>query len=253
MTLGWGGVIVGNVPVTTLLAASVPLLLAQFSGATAGYVILKVLALIVCITVHEFGHAFVADRLGDPLPRQQDRVTLNPLRHIDPLGTVIFPALMALSVPVPLAWGKPVEWTGNPRYLTRRFSMRTIRLMVSVAGPAMNLLLALLLSVVLVVALRLHSQQLILTSLYLVQMNLGLMFFNLLPIPPLDGRSFLEFLPDALSMVRDFLMRYGSFVFLALIMLNGIGGGPSPLSVILRPFYVLIDLYIGLLAKLGGV
>jgi Zn-dependent protease len=180
-------------------------------------------------------------------------VTLNPLQHIDPLGTVIFPALMALGVGMPLAWGKPVEWTGNPRYLTRRFSMRTIRLMVSVAGPAMNLILALLLSVVLVVALRLHSQRLFLTSLYLVQMNLGLMFFNLLPIPPLDGRSFLEFLPDSLAMVRDFLMRYGSFVFLALIMLNGIGGGPSPLSVILRPFSMLIDLYVRLLVRLGGV
>ena len=67
----------------------------------AAHVVVSVTALIMCITVHEFGHAWVADRLGDPLPRQQGRVTLNPLRHIDPLGTVIFPALMALGASIP--------------------------------------------------------------------------------------------------------------------------------------------------------
>ena len=140
--------------------------------------------------VHEFGHAYVADRLGDPLPRQQGRVTLNPLAHIDLVGTVLLPALMALGVGVPLGWGKPVEWTGHPRYLTRRFHMRTIRLMVSVAGPAMNLLLALLVSVVLVVGvrLRLGGEGFFLVCQYLVRLNLGLMFFNLLPVPP-DRKS----------------------------------------------------------------
>src|SRR5260221_6670229 len=104
--------------------------------------VVYLVALVLSICVHEFGHAFVADRLGDPMPRAQGRVTLNPLAHIDPIGTVLFPLLMGLGVGIPLGRGKPVQWTGHPRYLTRRFTLRTIRLMVAVAAPAMNLLLA---------------------------------------------------------------------------------------------------------------
>jgi Zn-dependent protease len=217
-------------------------------------VLVNVLAIILCVSVHEFGHAFVADRLGDPMPRAQGRVTLNPLAHIDLLGTIIFPALMALSVPIPLAWGKPVEWTGNPRYLTRRFSMRTIRFMVAVAGPMMNLGLAVLISLVLIFGMRLGLGSVLLVSvcLHLIGLNLLLMFFNLLPIPPLDGRVFLEYLPDGLAPVREFLTRYGAFIFLALIMLGGMGG-PSPLSVIMTPFTYLGKLYLSLVRSLAGL
>lgn len=224
--------------------------MAGLGGSRLGEVVLSVLALIACVTVHEFGHAYVADRLGDPLPREQGRVTLNPLAHIDWLGTVIFPVLMAMGAGIPLAWGKPVEWTGNPRYLSRRYSMRTIRLMVSTAGPGMNLVLALLMSVLLLIGLKLQNQSLASFGHRLLVMNLSLMFFNLLPIPPLDGRSFLEFLPEVLAPIRDVLLRYGGFVFLALVLL-GTGSGFSPLGWLMSPFWWLIDQYLGLLAKIA--
>lgn len=231
------------------MAADVALNLATSGLDIALRVVVNVLALIMCVTVHEFGHAYVADRLGDPLPRAQGRVTLNPLAHIDPLGTVIFPALMAMGAAVPLAWGKPVEWTGNPRHLTRRFSMRTIRFFVAVAGPSMNLVLALVMSLVFLACALLNVRTGATLSLHLISMNFGLMFFNLLPIPPLDGRVFLEYLPDSLSAVRDTLFRYGSYIFLALILLGGIGG-TSPLSIVMRPFTLLTQYYLTGLLRL---
>mgnify|MGYP000914759642 CR=1 FL=1 len=230
------------------LLAAAPLALAGgILDNSLAHVVLSVVTLIMCVTVHEFGHAFVADRLGDPLPRQQGRVTLNPLAHIDPIGTVLFPALMALGTPIPLAWGKPVQWTGHPRYLTRRFSMRTIRFFVSAAGPAMNLLLALVLSAVFVAIVHLQpalAPQAGGLLMLLVQLNLGLMFFNLLPIPPLDGRSFLEFLPDSLGFIRDFLMNYGSLIFMALVMI-GTAVQPSPLSILMYPFTLVSRWWLG--------
>jgi Zn-dependent protease len=160
---------------------------------------------------------------------------------------------MALGVGVPLAWGKPVQTSEHPRMLSGRYSLRTIRLMISVAGPAMNLLLALAMSLVFVVAARLRVGMLIDLALLLVQLNLGLMFFNLLPVPPLDGRSFLAFLPDSLAVVRDGLMKYGGFIFLALVFLGGIGQGPSPLQYIMTPFTLISRAYVHLLVQLGGL
>ncbi len=246
-------VLLGNTAAGTHLH-SLALVAAQLASSglqLAAHVVVSVTALILCITVHEFGHAWVADRMGDPLPRQQGRVTLNPLRHIDPLGTVIFPALMALGAAIPLAWGKPVEWTGHPAYLTRRFSMRTIRFFVAVAGPAMNLLLALVISVAYLVFGKLGRKDAMEMCSRLIAMNFGLMFFNLLPIPPLDGRVFLEFLPNSLAFIRDTLFRYGSFIFLALILLGGIGGA-SPLGYIMMPFHMLTGLYLLGLRTLVG-
>lgn len=224
------------------------------ASALAGHVVFSVVALILCVAVHEFGHAYVADRLGDPLPRMQGRVTLNPLAHIDPLGTVLFPALMALGVGIPLAWGKPVQISESARHLTRRFSLRTIRLMISVAGPAMNLALALLLSLVFLLVARLGGGASVSDHiLQLVALNFGLLFFNLLPIPPLDGRSLLAFLPDSLAVVRDTLTRYGGFIFLALICIGGFGQGPGPLHYIMLPFTLFTRAYLGLLLQLGGL
>ena len=101
----------------------------------------SVIAFVVSVSVHEFGHAFVADRLGDRIPRLQGRLTLSPLAHIDPIGTIAVPLFAALSTGLPLiAWGKPAQT--NPANYTKRFSMTTGHMLVAAAGPFMNLVLA---------------------------------------------------------------------------------------------------------------
>jgi Zn-dependent protease len=192
------------------------------------HAILYLIAFILCITVHEFGHAWVATRLGDPTPRSQGRVTLAPQHHIDPIGTILMPILMALSassgaLPL-LAWGRPVHT--NPMLYTRRLSMSTGHMLVSIAGPAMNLLLALLVSVLIVIAGKLHASSELLATVfhYMVQLNLSLMIFNLLPIPPLDGGAVLAWLlPRSMHNVVDFLARWGSFILLFLVISPSLG------------------------------
>ena len=104
------------------------------------------------VAVHEFGHAWAANRLGDSLPRSQGRLTLNPIHHADPIGTLLFPAIMMFSGSGLLGWGRPVQT--NPYNYTRQISQATGSALVAVAGPAMNLLLALLVSVLLVLGVR---------------------------------------------------------------------------------------------------
>src|SRR6478609_8623543 len=104
-------------------------------------------SLVLSICVHEFGHAFVADKLGDPLPRSQGRVTLNPLAHADPIGTIVFPLFGALTGARVLGWGKPVQVSLHPRWIRRGISIKTAHLLISAAGPGMNVVFALILSV----------------------------------------------------------------------------------------------------------
>jgi len=186
--------------------------------------ILYLIAFILCIAAHEFGHAWVANRLGDPTPRLQGRLTLAPQHHIDPIGTLLMPILMAFtSVPL-LAWGRPVQI--NPAAFTRRFSMSTGRMLVAVAGPAMNLIMAFVVSLIIVIAARLHAPGHLLDGIfnYLVRLNLSLMIFNLLPIPPLDGGSLLAWLlPRSMHNVVDFLARYGGIILLLLVLSPSLG------------------------------
>lgn len=181
--------------------------------------LLSVVAFVVSVTFHEFGHAFVADRLGDGLPRAQGRVSLSPMRHIDPLGTIVVPLLAALAAGIPfIAWGKPVQT--NPSAMTTRFPRSVNNLLVSIAGPLMNLLLAVLVSVVLIGLARTGtlSRELAVTVVrFMVVLNISLMFFNLLPIPPLDGASILGLvLPERARRVLPVLQRYGMIIILVL-------------------------------------
>ncbi|MEZ4402797.1 MAG: site-2 protease family protein [Kofleriaceae bacterium] len=173
-----------------------------------------------CVAVHEFGHAWMADRLGDGLPRRQGRVTLNPLVHADPIGTVLLPAFFILSTGgIGFAWGKPVMHTTLER---KR------RLLIAFAGPAMNVLLAALVAVVLVVLIKVGSvtvgDRVWLSLLTAVQLNFILFFFNLIPAEPLDGGSVARgLIPHGWVRAFDEYAKYGPFVILAVMLVPKVG------------------------------
>lgn len=150
-------------------------------------VLVGVLALIVAITVHEFSHAWAADGLNDPTARLQGRVTLNPLAHLDPLGTIMM--LITVVTGMGIGWGKPVPV--SPWRL--KYGPRKGEALVALAGPLSNLVVALLFAL----PLRFAAQQVysipVLYSVVqaLVATNIVIAMFNLLPIPPLDGHSVL--------------------------------------------------------------
>jgi Zn-dependent protease len=182
--------------------------------------LLYLIAFIVSITVHEFGHAYVADRLGDSLPRSQGRVTLSPLAHYDLVGTIILPLVGAFSSMPLLAWGRPVQI--NPRHHTRLGN-----LLVSVAGPGMNLLLAGVASALIIGLGRagvMHEALALILINFVVALNIRLMFFNLIPLPPLDGSAVLDYvLPRDLKIVSQTLRRYGMVVLYVLLLSGAIG------------------------------
>jgi Zn-dependent protease len=158
------------------------------------WILIYVFVLLISVALHEFGHAIMADRLGDDTPRRQGRVTLNPLAHADVIGTLVLPLVGSLygamtGVGGGFGWGKPVQW--QPHRVSRGVSMSTAKILVAIAGPAMNIVLA---TVVAAVHTFLMSQHVVawnagvgLILRFAVVTNLVLFFFNLLPIPPLDG------------------------------------------------------------------
>jgi Zn-dependent protease len=209
--------------------------------------LLSLIAFVVSISVHEFGHAFVADRLGDRIPRLQGRLTLSPAAHIDPIGTILVPLLGAFlphSFPL-LAWGKPVQT--SPNNYTRRLSMRTGHMLVAAAGPFMNLLLAVVGSVIFLVMGKLGWLSAgLATALvnYVLALNISLMFFNLLPIPPLDGGTVLAgLLPESFQVILRPLERYG-MLLLFVMMYFGV------INVLMRPAGALTSIWAGALYRL---
>ena len=168
--------------------------------------VLTLPAVLIAITFHEFAHAYAADKLGDDTPRRQGRLNLNPLSHLDPIGSVML-------VFAGFGWGKPVEI--NPRNFNRDRSMSASEAIVSVAGPLMNFVLAIVFAIILGVTLLAtnsyiqmssYTMSIVTTSQLLaiiiqilmacISVNLGLGIFNLIPLPPLDGSKILRnFLP----------------------------------------------------------
>jgi Zn-dependent protease len=178
------------------------------------------IAFVAAVSVHEFGHALVADKLGDRLPRMQGRLTLSPLSHIDPLGTIVLPLAGALMAGVPLiAWGKPVMT--SPNNYTRKLSRRTGSMLVALAGPMMNLLMAILGSVAFIVAAKVGASAGVLGGIlrFVLGLNIMLMFFNLLPLGPLDGATVLAgLLPRSMDPFVEWNQRYGTLILLILLI-----------------------------------
>lgn len=206
------------------------------------YGAIYLVALVLSICVHEFGHAFVADRLGDRLPRAQGRVTLNPLAHIDVIGTLILPLVAVFSGPAIgsriLGWGKPVRISLSPRDISRKVSIRTAHALIAVAGPLMNVVFALVLSIVFMLLIKSGRDTLADGVAQVIYMNIGLCLFNVLPIPPLDGGAILRrLMPRSADPLLDQLDRYG-FVILFALLLSGL------LSRMMWPAYVVGNFWI---------
>ena len=210
-----------------------------------------VIAFVVSVSVHEFGHAFVADRLGDRIPRLQGRLTLSPMAHIDPIGTIAVPLMGALLSGFPmLAWGKPVQT--NPANYTKRVSMTTGHMLVAAAGPFMNLVLAVLTSIVIVA---LGKAGILSAAVrdwmisYLLVLNIVLLFFNLLPIGPLDGAAVLAgLLPRSMYRIVELNRKYGMLILLALFFAPSLG--VPGLGLIMSPVYRLARHWVNLLDRL---
>jgi len=181
-------------------------------------------SLLLAITIHEFSHAWVSSRLGDPTPRLQARTTLNPLAHIDPIG------LIAVLL-VGFGWGKAVEI--DPRYYRNQ---RQGVLLVSLAGPASNLVMAFLLmfGFVLLLSINLITETSFAARLLSAgfSINVVLAVFNMLPIPPLDGSKILaSLLPRRYGYrFQSFTQQWGFFILIGLMATGLIGTILRPMT-----------------------
>lgn len=212
----------------------------NLDAATIRVVLLDLFIAIISFTVHEWGHAMMADRLGDDTPRSQGRVTLNPIVHIDLLGTIIIPILAGLGFFGRLGligWAKPVQTNPN------NFQNRTRdQAWVTIAGPLMNLVLALIATIGAALSFRfLPSLAPLLIA--VLKLNVLLIVFNLLPVPPLDGSKFLMYW---FGMSEETYIRFSQWGGILLLVLVNVPQVQIVLiflqQAVLKPFILLLTL-----------
>lgn len=181
--------------------------------------------LVVLLTFHEFAHAWVSHKCGDDTARLQGRLSLNPVVHIDPLGTVVLPLIMIFVAPMSrflIGWAKPIPVNlANLRHPFRD------DILIAMAGPAMNLLLAVVLVGLARVAVLFGSAEAMDLLLQAASLSLLLCFFNLIPIPPLDGSHVLR---NFIGMSWETYINMCRFGFIAVIIVLNIPGIRTVLS-----------------------
>ena len=194
--------------------------------------VLQIPALLLAVTIHEVSHGLVADRLGDPTARQQGRLTLNPLPHLDPLGALAF-------VVAGFGWAKPVPVNAyNLRHPLRDMAL------VAAAGPLSNFVVAFL-GILAVGLLRPHLETpffaipVLGVLNYVYWFNLGLGIFNLIPLPPLDGGHFLPYLfpRGSWTLLRQ-LEQYGPVILILLVMSGATRYIMTPMLVLMNGLFV---------------
>lgn len=206
--------------------------------------VLTLPAVLIAITFHEYAHAFAADKLGDDTPRRQGRLSLNPLAHLDPIGSIML-------VFAGFGWGKPVEI--NPRSFNRTISMSAGEAIVSIAGPLMNFILAILFSIIYFAIIKFAPAfgftqigAILLALLQItISINIGLGVFNLIPLPPLDGSKVLNhFLPYN---AKEWFARYSQVFYIIFVVLWITGIAGSIISPLINWVYSGITNFVALL------
>jgi len=192
------------------------------------------IAFIFAVSVHEFSHALAANQFGDDTPRLQGRLTLNPLAHLDLMGSLMF-------IMFGFGWARPVQI--DPYTIQRRSPAGPM--IVAAAGPFSNLLLALIAAIPIQAGL--VSASVFLSQFFevFIYINLILLFFNLMPIAPLDGEKILEyFLPPRGQEMLMQIRPYGMYILMGLLILGSFGGFNILSNIIMRPAMSIMNLLI---------